>query len=143
VSQLFPKIKRLAHVSDKVYFGGPVELHVVWFVFRAKASPPHAVRVLDGVYLSANRKLLLHLLARDKPMQGLRIYVGHAGWAPGQLQAEIVAGAWKLRSASAKAIFGHESEYPWPSPKSPKHGSGRVAVLNPIKAGALPRSEAR
>jgi putative transcriptional regulator len=137
VSRLFPQIKRLAHLGDKVYFGGPVEFHTVWFLFRAKKPPRHAVRVLDGVFLSGNKKLLLRLLAREKPMQGLRIYVGHAGWAPGQLQAEISAGAWSLRSAQAKAIFGHESEVPWPSPKGSKHGAERTVAPGREPPGSL------
>jgi putative AlgH/UPF0301 family transcriptional regulator len=35
VSHLFPDLKRLAAVTDKVYFGGPIDLGSVWFLFRA------------------------------------------------------------------------------------------------------------
>lgn len=122
VSHLFPNLKRLAQVSDKVYFGGPVELETVWFLFRAAKPPEHAIPTCDGVYLSADRELLLQLLSRDKPMDGLRIFVGHAGWAPGQLQAEIAAGAWTLKRAESEAIFNGKSEHPWPSPPAPKSG---------------------
>jgi putative transcriptional regulator len=59
--------------------------------------------------------LLLSLLKRDKPLDGLRIYIGHAGWVPGQLEAEIAAGAWKLEHADPDAIFKYQSEHPWPS----------------------------
>ena len=37
VSRLFPDLKRLAKVRDKVYFGGPIEFGSVWFLFRATA----------------------------------------------------------------------------------------------------------
>ena len=87
VSELFPDLKRLARLHDKVYFGGPVEPGSVWFLFRASKPPTHAIQACDGVYLSADRGLLLQLLGRDKPMDGLRIIAGHAGWAPGQLEA--------------------------------------------------------
>jgi putative transcriptional regulator len=125
VSHLFPNLKRLAQVSDKVYFGGPVEFEAVWFLFRAAKPPEHAIPTCDGVYLSADRDLLLQLLGRDKPMDGLRIFVGHAGWAPGQLEAEIAAGAWTLKRAEAEAIFNGKSEHPWPSPPAPKSGPRR------------------
>ncbi len=127
VSQLFPSLKPLAQLSDKVYFGGPVEFETVWFLFRAAEPPAHAIPTCDGVYLSADRDLLLQLLGRAKPMEGLRIFVGHAGWAPGQLQAEIAAGAWTLKRAEAQAIFDRKSEYPWPSPPAPKGGPRRSA----------------
>jgi putative transcriptional regulator len=115
VSRLFPDLKRLAQMRDKVYFGGPVEFGSVWFLFRSTTLPEHAVQACDGVYLSADRKLLLQLLGRDKPMDGLRIFVGHAGWAPGQLEAEIANGAWTLKRVEPEAIFNGKSEHPWPT----------------------------
>ena len=120
VSRLFPDLKRLAPLHDKVYFGGPVEFGTVWFLFRAPRAPEHAVKALEGIYLSANRKLLLQLLGRDKPMDGLRIFVGHSGWAPGQLEAEIARGDWALQHAGSDAIFNGKSERPWPEPQSSK-----------------------
>jgi putative transcriptional regulator len=116
VAKLFPDDRRLARVHDKVYFGGPVELGSVWFLFRASTRPSRAVRALDGVYVSGDRDLLLQLLGRDKPMEGLRIFVGHAGWAPGQLEAEIDRGDWMLQRADSDAIFSGQSEHPWPGP---------------------------
>ncbi len=113
VSRLFPDLKRLSQVRDKVYFGGPVEFGSVWFLFRAATPPEHAIETCDGVYLSADRKLLLQLLGRDRPMDGLRIFVGHAGWAPGQLEAEIENGDWTLKRAAAEAIFSGKSEHPY------------------------------
>ena len=120
VSQLFPDLKQLAQVRDKVYFGGPVEFGSVWFLFRAPKPPEHAIQACDGVYLSADRKLLLQLLGRDEPMGGLRIFVGHAGWAPDQLESEIAHGDWTLGHADPEAIFNAKAEHPWPSSQAPK-----------------------
>jgi putative transcriptional regulator len=109
VAKLFPDLKRLTQVPDTVYFGGPVDFESVWFLFRATTPPMDAILTCDGVYLSADRKLLLQLLGRDRPMNGLRIFVGHAGWAPGQLEAEIANGDWTARRAAPEAIFNDES----------------------------------
>ena len=128
VASLFPDIGRLRYAPDKVYFGGPVDFRSVWFLFRAGTAPGRAVEVLNGVYLSADASLLRRLLARNRPMAGLRIFAGHAGWAPGQLQAEIRAGYWSLRRADPGSIFGHASDYPWPAPRAPRHGSLRTAA---------------
>jgi putative transcriptional regulator len=123
VAHLFPELKHLAQLHDRVYFGGPVDFGSVWFLFRAARQPEHAVRACNGVYLSASRELLLQLLARDKPMDGLRIFAGHAGWAPGQLEAEIARGDWKLSRAEPEVIFSGKPERPWPAPESPKDGA--------------------
>ena len=118
VARLFPDLKRLAQLPDKVYFGGPVEPESVWFLFRAATRPAHAIQALSGIYLSGDRDLLLRLLARDKPMDGVRIFVGHSGWAPGQLETEIARGAWTLERAESDAIFNGKSEHPWPAPQA-------------------------
>ena len=124
VAQLFPDLTRLAKLPDRVYFGGPVESGSVWFLFRAATVPPQAIQVLDGVCLSADRELLLQLLGRDKPLDGLRIFVGHSGWAPGQLEAEIASGAWALEHAAPDAIFNGKNESPWPAaPQVPKRST--------------------
>jgi putative transcriptional regulator len=123
VAHLFPDLKGLAQLPDRVYFGGPVDFGSVWFVFRAPKAPEYAVRACEGVYLSASRELLLRLLGRDKPLEGLRIFSGHAGWAPGQLETEIGRGDWKLSRAEPEAIFSGKPEHPWPPPQSPKDGA--------------------
>jgi putative transcriptional regulator len=119
VSRLFPELKRLAQLPDRVYFGGPVEFGSVWFLFRAASGPEGAIKASEGVYISADRALLLKLLAREKPMAGLRIFIGHSGWAPGQLEEEIARGDWTLGKAESDAIFSGKSDHPWPAPKRP------------------------
>ncbi len=123
VARLFPDLKRLAPLHDKVYFGGPVQLASVWFLFRAARAPEHAIQAFGSIYLSANRDLLLQLLGRDKPMDNLRIFMGHSGWAPGQLEAEIAQGSWTLERADADAIFKGKSERPWPAPEHPDNST--------------------
>jgi putative transcriptional regulator len=116
VAHLFPDLERqLAQVHDRIYFGGPVEMDTVWFLVRAPKAPEHSIKAFDDVYISSSRDLLLRLLGRKKPMEGLRIFVGHSGWAPGQLEAEIGHGDWVLAKADADKIFSRKADHPWPS----------------------------
>jgi putative transcriptional regulator len=119
VARLFPDLDRLAQMDDKVYFGGPVAITSVSFLFRAVTPPEQATRVLAGVYVSTDPELLRKLLSRDRPMDGLRIFIGHSGWAPGQLEAEIARGDWTLAPAEPDVIFGRRSEHPWPERPAP------------------------
>ena len=125
VARFFPRLKRLAQVHDKIYFGGPVEFGTdsVWYLFRAKTAPASAIRVCDGVYVSSDHKLLLELFKRHDQMQGLRIFIGHAGWFPGQLQGEIQGGAWIPERADADSIFNPRPQVPWPSAQGSKPGT--------------------
>lgn len=122
VSRLFPDLARLAALDDKVYFGGPVDIETVSFLVRAGAAPEHATEVIDGVYMSNDVELLRRLLSRDKPMEGLRIFIGYSGWAPEQLEAEIARGDWSLAPAEASAIFDAKPERHWPEPQTPDAG---------------------
>lgn len=119
VSKLFDDLERLSKLEDKLYFGGPVATGAVSFLFRADTPPERATRVIDGVYFSTSRDLLIELLARDKPMEQLKIFVGYSGWAPGQLEAEIERGDWSLAPADLDAIFGKKAEHPWPEQPAP------------------------
>jgi putative transcriptional regulator len=120
VAKLFPDEPQLARVDDKLYFGGPVDVGAVSFVFRASQPPEQALEVLPGVFLSRDRDLLRSLLARERPTEGLRIFLGYAGWGPGQLEGEIGRGDWKLAPADAAAIFAGRAEHPWPDEAVPE-----------------------
>ena len=113
VSQLFPELPHLARLDDKVYFGGPVDVQALSFIFRAAKPPDDVTEVLDGVYFSTNSELLRELLGRDKPVEGLRLFVGYASWAPGQLEGEVSNGDWNLAPANASAIFDGKPERRW------------------------------
>lgn len=119
VSHLFPDVKNLEQLDDKVYFGGPVEIASVSFLFRADSPPDNAAKVLDGVYFSTNRELLLKLFARHKPMAGLRIFIGYSGWAPGQLETEIERRDWTIAPADVDAIFNAKPSRLWPEEQAP------------------------
>lgn len=120
VSKLFPALKGLAKLPDRIYFGGPVELDEVWFLVRASAAPPHSVQACPGLYFSTSRSLLMSLLSRRNPMENLRIFIGHAGWEAGQLRDEINSGAWKLEQAQPGTIFS-APEHDWPEAPEPKN----------------------
>jgi putative transcriptional regulator len=124
ISRVFPDLETLAQLDDKVYFGGPVEIQSVSFLFRSDKPLEHATEVLDGVYFSADGDLLRQLLGRDKPMEGLRIFVGFSGWARGQLEAEIGRGDWTLEPANATTIFDPKSQRPWPERQPAGVGRG-------------------
>jgi putative transcriptional regulator len=124
VSRLFPGIESLAKLDDKVYFGGPVGIQSesVSFLFRFEKPPERATEVLDGVYFSTDRELLRELLGRDKPMEGLRVFIGLSGWGRGQLEREIARGDWLVEPADATTIFNPKSQNPWPGRQAPAAG---------------------
>jgi putative transcriptional regulator len=57
-----------------------------------------------GVSLSSSRDVL-EALARGQPPHSHLILLGHAGWAPGQLEMEIAGNAWLTSPANTQIIF--------------------------------------
>lgn len=116
VARLFPANGKLAALEDKVYFGGPVGAGAISFLYRGdRPEGGDVVPVVDGVYWSGNGDLLAKLLGRDKPMEGLQVFVGYSGWAPGQLEREIARGDWKVEGATGERIFSPRPQHPWPA----------------------------
>ena len=113
LTKALPDVEKLKARDDRLYFGGPVQSRDVVYIFRSKEPVENAMRLLDGVYMTGSREILDGLLARDNPMEGLRIYAGHAGWSPGQLEGEIARGDWDLLPADEASIFASKPENLW------------------------------
>jgi putative transcriptional regulator len=114
LSKAIPDFPRLRSSDERLFFGGPVEVTDLVFVFRA-AKPPDedTMQVMPNIFISDDRDLLDTLLARDKPVEGLRLFAGHAGWAPGQLEKEIARGDWDLAPVDVATIFSRKPEALW------------------------------
>jgi putative transcriptional regulator len=114
IGGFFPEIDNIVHGEDKVHIGGPVARQAVIFVFKADAKPDDAEEVLDGVYMASSRKLLYEILSGERKVDGLRVFLGYAGWAPDQLEEEIDRGDWHVARSDARAIFEKPAGRLWP-----------------------------
>lgn len=113
VARLFPGMPELSALPDVIYLGGPVAPDRVSFLIRAPSAPPESLPVMKGLYVSESAALLRSLLARASPMEGLRIFVGSAGWGPAQLEGEMLRGDWHLIPGDMDMIFTKRPESLW------------------------------
>ncbi len=70
--------------------------------------------VLENVHWSASKELLETFLAEGRSAESFRIYSGHAGWAPWQLDWEVLRGDWHILPADPQTIFEKPSSEIWP-----------------------------
>jgi putative transcriptional regulator len=110
-SEAFPEEPDLRARADPIYFGGPVRINALWFLFRQGAPQGNALPVLDDLYLSSDGELLDRLLVAHAPVD--RFFVGYSGWAPAQLDMEIAQGAWHVLPADLDAILNMDPETMW------------------------------
>jgi putative transcriptional regulator len=57
------------------------------------------------------------------PVDGLRVFVGYSGWAPGQLDEELAANAWIVVDAELADPFSPEPHRLWREVLGRQHGS--------------------
>ena len=113
LSKALPGGERLKSRDGKLFFGGPVARDMVTYVFRSAKAREGAIHLTGDVYFGSSPAILDELLARDDPLDDLRIFAGYAGWAPGQLEAEIARGDWHLARVDAASIFAPKPEALW------------------------------
>jgi putative transcriptional regulator len=113
LSRLHPGDEAFARNKDPIYFGGPVALPSLSFVFHARERPQGSVHVTEDLYIGDSPSLLKDLLQQKGSAGGVRVYAGHAGWGPGQLQSEIEEGGWFATRASSEFVFHEHPESIW------------------------------
>jgi putative transcriptional regulator len=52
-------------------------------------------------------------LLASEPAEHVRLYIGHAGWAPGQLELELLQDAWLLAPADPVLVFETPAQRMW------------------------------
>ncbi|MFQ5664794.1 MAG: YqgE/AlgH family protein [Candidatus Binatia bacterium] len=105
LSTVLPEVKELRRRTDTLYIGGPVARNGAVLLLRSSKRPAESVHVFDHVYASPSLAALRKALGGKVPLQGFHAYAGHAGWAPGQLDAEVARGDWHVSPADPETVF--------------------------------------
>ncbi len=109
VEEAVPALSELTAPGEALFRGGPVEPNQA--VLLAEVADP---AVLDVPVLGS-----VGFLTGDvsphirKDLRRARVYVGHAGWGAGQLEAELEDGSWIVEEATAEDIFTNEPDALW------------------------------
>jgi putative transcriptional regulator len=64
------------------------------------------------VALTSSLDVLRAIAAGEGPKRSL-LALGYAGWAPGQLEAEIAAGAWEVVEPDEGLLFDDQVDSKW------------------------------
>ncbi len=111
-----PLERWLPHQSDPavLFYGGPVEPDALIALANTTepvdASHDEMSRVSDTIAsadLSTDPVFLTNLISK------LRVFRGYAGWAPGQLNAELSDGAWIVVDSDPDDIFSAHPDDLW------------------------------
>ncbi len=96
----------------RVFVGGPVEPNVGLIVHSTDYRRA-ATRDVDGrVAMTANREVLRDIADHKGPAKVL-VAFGYAGWAPGQLEAELAHNAWYTAPEDPALVFDDDRDKLW------------------------------
>ena len=96
----------------RVHYGGPVEPGRGFVLHTADYKVEGTQVVKDGIAVTARPEILRAMGTGTGPRKSL-FALGYAGWAPGQLEAEIKAGAWEIVPADEALVFDENAETKW------------------------------
>jgi len=113
LADALPEIPELAGRHDLIHFGGPVDPNALILLVHPPSTPDDADEVLPGVFTIQGVEALRPLLAAGLDEASVRAFAGYAGWAPGQLDAEIERGDWHLYPGTAARVFSDQPEELW------------------------------
>lgn len=113
LARLFPELKQAQGLSSALFVGGPVSPDGVLALLRSAAPHANSRRVLDDVYMIATREALEESIVARVEQNRFRVYVGYAGWGPGQLERETTHGAWHVFRADTAAVFDPDPDTLW------------------------------
>lgn len=123
--------------TDLLYVGGPVALDDLIILIRSPGAPPQSEHVVDGIYVSASMRTLRAVAGGKLAGTSFRAYAGYAGWAPGQLDAELQQGAWDVVAADADDVFTTAPAQLWN--KLNRQGSELLVWKTPAATGLRSR----
>jgi len=97
-----------------LFLGGPVEMTSLSYLHSAGPGGEIDRWVFDGVSGGFEVGTLRRLLEEDIPVERLRVYVGYAGWGPGQLMSEMARDDWHVFRADPEIVFDPAPDRLWP-----------------------------
>lgn len=95
-----------------VYYGGPVETSTAFILYSNEYTAPSSMTVSDTVSLSRDPAILDDISMGRGPASYLFL-LGYAGWAPGQLEAELGLDGWLTLPGDDQVLFHPADEMKW------------------------------
>jgi putative transcriptional regulator len=96
----------------RIFAGGPVQPELGFVLHSAEYRRADTMEIDRQVAVTSSREILRDIAANRGPKQSL-VAFGYAGWAPGQLESELVQGVWFTAPADAQLVFEEERERVW------------------------------
>ena len=96
-----------------VHYGGPVETGRGFVLHSSDYRADDATMQVDDDTSMTATLDILHAMATDTGPDRAIVALGYAGWAPGQLEAELQANGWLACPADGDLLFSPDDVSKW------------------------------
>jgi putative transcriptional regulator len=112
--------------ETSLHWGGPVQPHTGWMLFahddvetahvydqvhEPALESEEMTSLVDGVCFAGSLNVLRTIV--EAPPGDVRLFLGYAGWGPGQLEMEMAEGVWLNAPATREVIFDVDADDMW------------------------------
>ncbi len=114
-SDLFSKLNISSSLDNKnfsLHIGGPLNQNNGFILHSKEYKKKDTIKISDSVNLTCSTKIIEDIAKNIGPRKYF-ISLGYAGWAPGQLEQEIIDNSWIKINEKLDLIFDVEAEKKW------------------------------
>lgn len=87
-----------------VFYGGPVKPEQGYILFIPEDVNYTSINIKENLYITTSKEILIDL-AQGKGPKRFLFALGFSGWAPGQLEYELMIDSWLVAPADKRIIF--------------------------------------
>ena len=95
-----------------IRYGGPIESSRGFILHSDDIIKKETLNINKGVALTSTSDFFEDLSKGNGPKYSI-LALGYAGWAPGQLETEILSNSWMTLSAEPTFLFDDEVNNKW------------------------------
>lgn len=107
-------INEFPDFNSLVYYGGPVQLNTLQFIYRGENVIDGSIEIMPGLYWGGSFDILKTLIESNSVSPSdFRFFLGYSGWDDGQIDDELELNSWIIAGATIENIFSDEPDNLW------------------------------
>ncbi len=100
--------------SSLVYYGGPVQLNTLQFIYKGENIIEGSLEIMPGLFWGGSFDILRTLIeSKAVNPDDFRFFLGYSGWDEGQINEELELNSWIVNDTSIDNIFSEEPDKLW------------------------------
>ena len=110
-NNMLKDLKNLNSTNMELYFGGPILVEKILALHTNELNIETAIPVNNKISISSGEEIIRNI--KNNKNLNYKLFCGHSGWSPGQLEKEIENGDWLLQSSKIDLLFNITAEKIW------------------------------